>query len=52
MCPASPAAVIAASVRNLAGTTENRIGGPGAIFLIFAQNTPQIFRQFEKIKFT
>jgi hypothetical protein len=51
MTPASPAAVIAAPGRNLAGSLEIRVGGAGTFLPIIDKNTPQIFDQFEKIQF-
>jgi len=52
MKPASPAAGIAACALTLAGSFESRVGGAGTFLSIIEQNTPQIFAQMEKIKFT
>jgi hypothetical protein len=52
MKPASPAAGIAACALNLAASLESRVGGAGTFLSIIEQNTPQIFVQMEKIKFT
>jgi hypothetical protein len=52
MKPVSPTADIAAPTLNLTGSVENRVGDAGTFLPIVEQNTPQIFAQFEKIKFT
>jgi len=52
MIDASPAATAATLARKLARTLENRVREMRTFLRIFEENTPQIFAQFEKIKFT
>ena len=47
--PVSPAACIAAPVRNLTGSAESRVRATETFLLIVEKNTPQIFVELEKI---
>jgi hypothetical protein len=49
MTPTSPATKLAARVGNLAGTIEGGVRSVGAFLRIIEENTPQIFKQLEKI---